>query len=74
MHISYWVVLSWLNRVNMTNLVHKAIKKVKVIQKRLKTTQSGQKSCIDVRRMPLEFEVDDKAYLNVLPMKGGYTI
>ncbi|WMV30608.1 hypothetical protein MTR67_023993 [Solanum verrucosum] len=41
------------------DLVHQAMEKVKVIQKRLKTVQSRQKSYIDVRRRELEFEVDD---------------
>ncbi|WMV46804.1 hypothetical protein MTR67_040189 [Solanum verrucosum] len=41
------------------DLVHKAMEKVKIIQERLKTTQSRQKSYTDVRRIDLEFEVDD---------------
>ncbi|KAH0693675.1 hypothetical protein KY285_020772 [Solanum tuberosum] len=52
------------------NLVHQAIENVKVIQERLKTTQSRQKSYTDVRRRELEFEVDDWVYLKVSPMKG----
>ncbi|XP_049372615.1 uncharacterized protein LOC125837564 [Solanum verrucosum] len=52
------------------NLVHQAMEKVKVIQERFKTTQSRQKSYIDVRRRDLEFEVDDWVYLKVSPMKG----
>ncbi|WMV59308.1 hypothetical protein MTR67_052693 [Solanum verrucosum] len=41
------------------DLVHQAMEKVKVIQERLKTTQSRQKSYTDVRRKELEFEVDN---------------
>ena len=43
------------------DLVHHATEKVnlKVIQERLKMAQSRQKSYIDVRRRPLEFEVYD---------------
>ncbi|WMV25147.1 hypothetical protein MTR67_018532 [Solanum verrucosum] len=52
------------------DLVHQAMEKVKVIQERLKITQSRQKSYTDVRRRELEFEVDDWVYLNVSPMKG----
>ncbi|WMV58173.1 hypothetical protein MTR67_051558 [Solanum verrucosum] len=52
------------------DLVHQAMEKVKVIQERLKTTQSRQKSYINVRRRDLEFEVDDWVYLKVSPMKG----
>ena len=42
---------------------------VKVIQERLKTAQSRQKSYTDVRRKPLEFEEDDWVYLKFSPMK-----
>ncbi|WMV19700.1 hypothetical protein MTR67_013085 [Solanum verrucosum] len=51
-------------------LVHQAMEKVKVIQERLKTEQSRQKSYTDVRRRALEFEVGDWVYLKVSPMKG----
>ncbi|WMV14317.1 hypothetical protein MTR67_007702 [Solanum verrucosum] len=40
-------------------LVHQAIEKVKVIQERLKTAQSRQKSYTDARRRALEFKIDD---------------
>ena len=46
------------------------MEKVKTIQKRLTTTQSRQKSYIDVRRRDLEFEVDDWVYLKPSPMKS----
>ncbi|KAH0669343.1 hypothetical protein KY285_023504 [Solanum tuberosum] len=52
------------------DLVHQAMEKVKVIQERLKTAQSRQKSYTDVRRRALEFEVDDWVYLKVSPMNG----
>ncbi|WMV25860.1 hypothetical protein MTR67_019245 [Solanum verrucosum] len=52
------------------NLVHQAMEKVKVIQERLKTAQSCQKSYTDIMRRALEFEVDDWVYLKVSPMKG----
>ncbi|WMV24530.1 hypothetical protein MTR67_017915 [Solanum verrucosum] len=52
------------------DLVHQAMEKVKVIQERLKTTQSHQKSYTNVRRTTLEFEIDDWVELNVSPMKG----
>ncbi|WMV55031.1 hypothetical protein MTR67_048416 [Solanum verrucosum] len=51
-------------------LVHKAMEKVKTIQERLKTAQSRQKSYTDVRRIDLEFEVDDWVYLKVSPLNG----
>ncbi|XP_069146000.1 uncharacterized protein [Solanum lycopersicum] len=52
------------------DLFHQAMEKVKVIQERLKTAQSCQKSYTNVRRIPYEFEVDDWIHLKVLPMKG----
>ena len=51
------------------DLVHQDMEKVKVIQERLKTGQSHQKSYTDVRTMSLEFEVDDWVYLKVSSMK-----
>ncbi|XP_027769560.1 uncharacterized protein LOC114075258 [Solanum pennellii] len=33
-------------------------------------TQSRQKSYTDIRRRPLEFEVDEWVYLNISPIKG----
>ncbi|KAH0733004.1 hypothetical protein KY289_004192 [Solanum tuberosum] len=51
-------------------LVHQSMKKVKVIQERLKTAQSRQESYTNVRRRELKFEVDDWVYLKVSPMKG----
>ncbi|XP_070023189.1 uncharacterized protein [Nicotiana sylvestris] len=41
------------------DLVHHAMEKVKVIQERMKTAQSRQKSYSDIRRRDLEFKEDD---------------
>ena len=41
-----------------------------MIQERLKTAQSRQKSYTNVRRMSSEFEVDDWVYVQVSPMKS----
>ena len=38
--------------------------------KSLRCTQSRQKSYIDVRRRPLEFEVGDHVFLKVMPKRG----
>lgn len=46
-----------------------AMEKVHLIRKRLKTTQSYQKSYADVRGRYLEFEVGDLVYLKISPMK-----
>nr|XP_016465376.1 PREDICTED: uncharacterized protein LOC107788214 [Nicotiana tabacum] len=52
------------------NIVHDALKKVKLIQERLKTAQSRQKSYSDIRRRDLEFKEGDYVFLKVSPMKG----
>ena len=52
------------------DLVHKAMKKVQFIRYRLKTPHSCKKSYADVRRMDLEFEIDDCVFLKVSPIKG----
>jgi hypothetical protein len=44
--------------------------KVKLIQANLKPAQSRQKSCVDQRRKPLQFQVGDYVYLRVSPTKG----
>jgi len=52
------------------DLVTEAENKVKVIQANLKAAQSRQKSYVDKRRKPLQFEVGDHVYLRVSPTKG----
>jgi hypothetical protein len=52
------------------NMIQDAIEKVKVIQDRLVTAQSRQKSYADKRRRPLEFSVGEHVFLCVSPMKG----
>ena len=47
-----------------------SLEKVQLIRDRLKTTQSRQKSYVDIRRRELEFQVDDWVFLKVLPLKG----
>ena len=40
-----------------------------LIRHRLLTAQSRQKSYVDVRRRPLEFEVGDNVFLKVMPQR-----
>ena len=56
--------------IGTKNSVIYAMEKVKLIRDRLKTTQSRQKLYADVRRMELEFQVDDWLILKISPMKG----
>ncbi|XP_071933786.1 uncharacterized protein [Coffea arabica] len=51
--------------------MEEAHEKVKVIRERLQSAQSRQKSYADTRRKDLEFEVGDKVFLRVKPVKGG---
>ncbi|XP_073019316.1 uncharacterized protein [Primulina eburnea] len=44
--------------------------KVAMIKERLKAAQDRQKSWADLKRRPVEFEVGEKAYVKVSPMKG----
>jgi hypothetical protein len=52
------------------DIVTEVEEKVKQIQPNILAAQSRQKSYIDKRRRPLEFEVGDHVYLRVSPLKG----
>ena len=47
------------NSITGPDLIRDTSEKVSLIRQRLLTTQSLQKSYVDVRRRPLEFEVGD---------------
>ena len=49
------------------DLIRDTSEKVSLIRQRLLTAQSQQKSYEDVRRRPLEFEVEDRVFLKVMP-------
>ena len=51
------------------DLIRGTSEKVSLIRQRLLTTQSRQKIYADVRRRPLEFEVGDQSFLNVMPKR-----
>ncbi|WMV57969.1 hypothetical protein MTR67_051354 [Solanum verrucosum] len=51
-------------------LVHRAMKNVRLSRERLKTTQSLQKSYADLRRRDHNFDVEHLIYLKISPMKG----
>ena len=52
------------------DLIRDTSEKVSLLQQRLLTTQSRQKSYADVPRRPLEFEVGDHVFLKVMPKRG----
>ncbi|XP_073014640.1 uncharacterized protein [Primulina eburnea] len=51
-------------------LVQQTADVVALIQERMKTAQSRQKSYADVRRRHLAFEVGDHAFIRIAPLKG----
>jgi len=50
-------------------LVQIIVDKVKVIKKRMKEAQNQQKSYVNNRRRPLEFQIGDMVFLKVAPWK-----
>ena len=52
------------------DFIKEAREQVSIIQSHLKATQSRQKTYVDKRRRPLQFEVGDHVYLKVSPMRG----
>jgi len=50
-------------------LVQITTEKIKTIQDRIREAQSRQRSYVDVRRRDLEFQVDDKMYLKLSPLR-----
>ena len=51
-------------------IVRETTEKVALIQKRLATAQSRQKSYADKGRRPLSFEVGDHVFLKISPKRG----
>ena len=60
----------WRRFGNQTQIIQETTDKIWVIQTQIRTAQSRQKSYIDQKRRPLEFEVGDKVFLKVSPTKG----
>ena len=56
--------------ITSPDLTRDTSEKVSLIRQRLLTTQSRQKSYVDVRRRPFEFEVGDHVFLKVMPKRG----
>ena len=56
--------------LDQTDLTRGKTKAVKMIWQRLETAESWQKSYVDKRRRPLEFQVGDSVFLKAAPLKG----
>ena len=52
------------------DLIKESERKVKLIRDRLKVAQSRQKSSADSKRKGTEYEVGDRVYLRVSPLRG----
>ena len=52
------------------NMIRDTSENVSLIRQRLLMAQSRQKSYEDVRRRPLEFEIEDHVFLKVMPKRG----
>ncbi|GJT87578.1 putative reverse transcriptase domain-containing protein [Tanacetum coccineum] len=51
-------------------LIQETIEKIVLIKQRMQAAQDRQKSYVDRKRKPMEFEVGDRVMLKVLPWKG----
>ena len=52
------------------DLIKESKEKVKLIRDRLKIAQSRQKSYADLKRKEITYEIGDRAYLRVSPLRG----
>ena len=52
------------------DLIRESEEKVKLIRDRLKVAQSRHKSYADSKRKEVSYEVGDRAYLRVSPLRG----
>src|SRR4051812_24976679 len=64
--------MEWCWRRNLfgPELIKEAKEKVKLVKDRLKIAQSRQKSYVDRKRREVTYEVGDRAYLRVSPLRG----
>ncbi|GJV66035.1 reverse transcriptase domain-containing protein [Tanacetum coccineum] len=51
-------------------LIQETTKKIVLIKQRIQAAQDGQKSYVDLKRKPMEFEIGDRVMLKVSPWKG----
>ena len=52
------------------DLIKESEEKVKLIRNRLKVAQSRQKSYADSKRKEVVYEIEERAYLRVSPLRG----
>nr|GEY77018.1 reverse transcriptase domain-containing protein [Tanacetum cinerariifolium] len=57
-------------QLNGPKIIHETTEKIIQIKKNIQATRDRHKSYADMRRKPLEYEVEDKVMLKVSPWKG----
>nr|GEV06708.1 transposon Ty3-G Gag-Pol polyprotein [Tanacetum cinerariifolium] len=58
------------SQLTVPELIHETTEKIVQIKQRIQAAQDRQKSYVDVRHKPLEFQVGDRVMLKVSPWKG----
>ena len=71
-HVDYCYHWTEIEESSITgpDLIRDTFEKVSLIRQHLLTVQIRQKSYVDVRSRPLEFEVGDHVFLKVMPKRG----
>ncbi|GJR43313.1 putative reverse transcriptase domain-containing protein [Tanacetum coccineum] len=60
------------NQITSPEIIHETTEKIVQIKQRIQAARDRQKSYVDVRRKPLEFQVGDKVMLKVSLLERGY--
>ncbi|GJQ91850.1 putative reverse transcriptase domain-containing protein [Tanacetum coccineum] len=60
----------WDAQLTCPKIIHETMEKIIRIKKRIQAARDRQKSYVDRRRKPLEFQIGDKVMLKVSPWKG----
>nr|GFD11479.1 putative reverse transcriptase domain, ribonuclease H-like domain, aspartic peptidase domain protein [Tanacetum cinerariifolium] len=58
------------SQLTSPEIIHEITEKIAQIKSRIQAARDRQKSYVDKRRKPLEFQVRDKVMLKVSPLKG----
>nr|GFD27549.1 putative reverse transcriptase domain-containing protein [Tanacetum cinerariifolium] len=61
----------WINHLPLVpKLIQETTEKIVQIKQRMQVARDRQKSYVDLKRKPMEFQVGDKVMLKVSPWKG----
>nr|GEY18641.1 reverse transcriptase domain-containing protein [Tanacetum cinerariifolium] len=69
-HDPRFASIFWRSLQNTLELIQETTEKIVQIKQRMQPTHDRQKSYADLKRKPMEFQVEDKVMLKVLPWKG----